>query len=143
MPKRLYLDSNVFISFVREEIDSAFNLRYLESRDFFAFCAEKEHTVLISEWFLREVKHIAFLDKEAVFEDFERMKVKTVFAGNPSQESIFRIMKGCGIHAADAVHVAVALENKADFIVTWNAKDFEKAAGFVKPISPSGILDIP
>jgi len=88
MPKRLYLDSNVFISFVREEIDSALNLRYLDSRNFFAFCAKHEHVLLISKWFLEEVERITFLNAKSVFEEFERLSVKTVFVGDPLKEAV-------------------------------------------------------
>lgn len=144
MPKRLYLDSNVFISFVREEIDSAFNLRYLESRNFFAFCAKQKHVLIISGWFLDEVKTIIFLNMEAVFEEFQRMGVKTIFVNKAvSGQLVSEISRNCNLHRGDAIHVAIALENKADFIVTWNEKDFDKARSYIVSVSPSGILDIP
>lgn len=142
MPKRLYLDSNVFISFVREEIDSSLNLRYLDSRNFFAFCAKQKHVLLISEWFLQEVEKISFLGKEAVSEEFDRQGVKTIFVQEKIVFAIVsRISKETGLHYADAAHVSIALENHADFIVTWNLKDFEKANALVKCVLPSEFLD--
>ena len=141
MPERLYLDSNVFISFVREEIDPALNLRYVESGNFFAFCAKQKPVLIISEWFLEEVERIIFLNAKSVFEEFERIGAKTIFVGDPQKESVAKIMKEARVHKSDAIHVAVAIENKADFIVTWNLRDFEKTSRLIKPISPSEILD--
>lgn len=142
MPKRLYLDSNVFISFVREEIDSAFNLRFLDSENFFAVCKNKKHVLLISNWFLSEVGKIACLDKKAISEEFERHGVNAIFIQEKIDfSSVSRIAKQTGLHYADALHVSIALENKADFIVTWNIRDFEKASALIKAVSPNEILD--
>ncbi|PJA18538.1 MAG: hypothetical protein COX63_02170 [Candidatus Diapherotrites archaeon CG_4_10_14_0_2_um_filter_31_5] len=75
MIKRIYLDSNVLISLLREEIDSSFNIRYLESANFFDFCKRNKHILLLSDWFFMEVKKIIFLSKKDVLEEFNRLKV--------------------------------------------------------------------
>ncbi len=144
MLKRFYLDSNVFISFVREEIDSAFNLRYLDSRNFFAFCAKQKHVLVISGLFLSEIKKVIGLDSKAVFEEFERIGVETIFVNEVfSAPLVLEITKNCRLHRGDAIHVAIALENNADFIVTWNKKDFDKARNYIIGVSPSEFLNIP
>ena len=143
MQKRVYLDSNVFISFVREEIDLALNARYLETERFFAFCKKEKHVLIISDWFLQEVKKVICLDKKAVFEEFERLGVAADFINEKIDLGhVYKISKETGLHYTDAAHVSIALENKADFIVTWNLKDFEKAGKLIKCFSPNGILDI-
>ena len=136
--KKFYLDSNVFISFIREEIDSSFNLRFQESKEFFKLCMEEKHEIILSELFFAEVLKITALKKELVLEEFKNLGIKIIEAVKiPSQSQIFKIMKQTGIHASDAMHIAFALENNADLIVTWNRKDFEKAKKLVKCITPN------
>ena len=140
MPKKIYLDSNVFISFVREEIDSAFNIRYVESTTFFDFCSRKKHILLLSILFFKEVQKIIFLSKKDVLEEFNRIKVICfLIERKPNTELINKIIKEGNLHYSDSVHVANACENKADFIVTWNKKDFEKAKKFIECFSPKEI----
>ena len=45
-----------------------------------------------------------------------------------------------GSHHADAKHVAIAIRNKCDCIVTFNVKDFEKAKSRIKVFEPLSLL---
>jgi hypothetical protein len=63
---RLYLDSNVFIYFIKKEVDSALNFRYVDSANFFALCAKEKHELIISDLFFKEVKKIIFSEKEEI-----------------------------------------------------------------------------
>ncbi len=144
MEKRFYLDSNVFISFVREEIDSAFNLRGVDSEDFFAFCRKEKHSLVLSELFFTEVEKVISLKKEAVLEEFNRLKIKVeVFENKVSENLLSRIIKETGIHLADAIHTAIAIENNANALISWNKKDFMKVYKFVKFFQPNEILEMP
>ena len=140
MKRRFYLDSNVFISFVREEIDKAFNLRFQESMDFFKLCNQGKLEVVLSKLFFAEVQKITALKKELVLEEFKRLEIEIKETGTmPDEKLAFEIVKECGIHYSDALHVAFAIGNKADFIITWNRKDFEKTGKLVKCLTPSEI----
>jgi len=142
MGKRFYLDSNVFISFIREEIDSAFNLRYVDSENFFAFCRKEKHALVLSGLFFKEVNKVISLKKNDILEEFKRHEIEVTEAENrPSEESVSKIAKECKIHFADAVHVATALENKSNAIITWNKKDFIKAVKFVPCLTPGEVLE--
>lgn len=142
MQKRFYLDSNVFISFVREEVDSSFNLRYVDSENFFAFCRKEKHTLILSDLFFKEVNKVISLKKDDVLEEFKRHEVDATAAEkNPSKERVSRAIKECRIHLADALHAATAYENRADAVITWNKKDFAKAQKFVKCFTPKEILE--
>jgi len=57
----------------------------------------------------------------------------------PNNKLTQEIEKQTGLHFFDSVHVAIALENQADLIVTWNKKDFEKAHKFIQCVSPKEI----
>jgi predicted nucleic acid-binding protein len=142
MEKRFYLDSNVFISFVREEIDSALNLRFVDSENFFAFCRKEKCVLILSGLFFMEVERVISLKKEDILSEFNRLKIGIeLVEKKPLRKLVSKIIKETKIHFADAVHIAVACENKADAIITWNKKDFAKAQKFVPCFTPSEILD--
>ena len=142
MGRRFYLDSNVFISLVREEIDSAFNLRYLDSGSFFALCRKEKCVLVLSGLFFSEVKKVISLKKEDILEEFKRHKLEFISVENkPPKERVLRITRECKIHFADALHVAFACEAKADAVITWNKKDFIRAQKFVNCFTPSEILE--
>lgn len=142
MGKRFYLDSNVFISFVREEIDSALNLRFVDSENFFALCRKEKCALILSDPFFMEVERVISLKKEGILSEFNRLKIGIELAEKKPQGTLVsKIIKETKIHFADAVHIAVVCENNADAIVTWNKKDFAKAQKFAPCFTPSEILD--
>ncbi|MBI4053435.1 MAG: PIN domain-containing protein [Candidatus Diapherotrites archaeon] len=138
---RLYLDSNVFISLVREEIDSSFNLLGTDSENFFIWARKAGSTMLVSRMFLDEIFHVLSLPEKAVFEELEcfMLNLETCKKA-PSEALVLKISRNCGLHWADSAHVAYAVENNADKIVTWNLKDFKKAESFVRCVSPAHFL---
>ncbi len=121
------------------------NFRFLslETKNFFDFCKKEKHIILLSDWFFKEVQKIIFLNRKDVLEEFKRMKVNVfVIEKKPNKKLIYKIIKEFNLHYSDSIHVAVAYENKSDFIVTWNKKDFEKANEFVECIYPKEFLYI-
>jgi len=72
---RVYLDSNVLISFLRSEIDGAFNLRFQQAADFFSFCRTKKIRLVLSDFFFSEVEKIFFLDKASAMEIFRQQQI--------------------------------------------------------------------
>ncbi len=143
MAKRFYLDSNVFISFVREEMDSALNPRYIDSENFFASCRKEKCVLILSGLFFEEVERIISLKKEDIVSEFTRLRITVVIAEKkPLAASVSKVIKECKIHFADAVHVSIACENKADAIITWNKKDFSKTLRLMLCFTPSEILEM-
>ncbi|MFH0954800.1 MAG: PIN domain-containing protein [Candidatus Micrarchaeota archaeon] len=133
---RVYLDSNVFISFVKSEIDGAFNLRFVQAEDFFSFCRGKKIGIVLSDHFLFEVAKIAFSDKKSVEKLFLCLGVSVEFVKDASSEQAKIVSQKTGIHRADAVHVAAALESNCNAIVSWNKKDMEKAGRLISCFTP-------
>ncbi|MFH1751386.1 MAG: hypothetical protein ABH821_00380 [archaeon] len=135
------MDSNVFISFVREEIDSSFNLRGVDSESFFTFCSKNKVKLILSGLFFEEVERVVFLTVKDVLEAFERHDIVVeVFSDKPSKELVSRIVRENKIHFEDAVHTAVSIESKSEAVITWNKKDFLKVSKLINIYSPSEIL---
>lgn len=137
---RLCLDSNVFISFVRSEIDGAFNLRYKDSENFFTAICSKKIELVISEFFFFEVKKHTALEKQDVIEILEENKIPFVLFGIVSHQKAKEILLKTGIHFSDAVHIANAIETKCDAIITWNKKDFENARHLIASLDPQELV---
>lgn len=138
---RIYLDSNVLIAYLRSEIDSAFNMRFLDSEKFFIACRELGIEVMISELFLREIDRAIHLPRATVTDTFERLGVKTIFATTAEEGRARDISRKIGIHFSDAVHVANAADWQCGYIITWNLKDFEKAKMLVPCKSSTGFIE--
>ena len=133
---RLYLDSNVRISFLRTEIDGAFNLRFKDSERFFTICKEQSIELAISSLFLWEVKKVIRLSEKNVFDFFQSEGLKTLPVKQAQDKTARKILRKTGLHYFDAVHAASAIESGCKAVVTWNKKDFEKAKSLIPCISP-------
>lgn len=133
---KLYLDSNVLISFLRSEIDRAFNLRFTQTEDFLLLCKSLKIEIVISEFVIFEVKKIIFLEKKDIIEFFEFLEIKEEYANAVPVEKALEISKKIKVHLTDAIHIATAIESNCNSIITWNKKDFEKASTMIKNYTP-------
>ncbi|HLC36746.1 MAG TPA: PIN domain-containing protein [archaeon] len=140
---KVYLDSNVFISFVRQEMDSSFNMLFQHSDLFFALCKKKKIGIVLSKLFFDEVEKVISLKQRDITETLKNQGLKTVLIEEIelNKEKAKKIMKENNIHFLDAFHVAISIANKCDCIVTWNKKDFEKTDSLIKSLNPSEFLD--
>lgn len=134
--KRVYLDSNVFISFINQEIGSDFRTLYIEAEDFFKRVKKKGCMLILSYLFFDEVKRKCFSDKYQVLKHFKEIEIKTEVIEEEKEIFIGKFVSR-GLHYTDAVHVAVALKERCDFIVTFNIKDFQKVSDEIKVVQPS------
>jgi predicted nucleic acid-binding protein len=139
---RLYLDSNVFISFIKKEVDFALNFRYVDSANFFALCAKEKHALILSDLFFKEVKKIIFSEKEEIIAWLNEMDLIFILVQTCSSEIAKRISKQSGIHLADAIHAGTAIENKSKAIITWNKKDFIKTNNLIQCFTPEEFLGV-
>ena len=130
---RLYLDSNVFISFVREEFGRGYRQLGTESELFFAFCKKNEFKLIFSEIFFEEVKLKTALDEKGVCEIITHLGINFIIAKNPKNLKIKAISacKKLSTHLSDAIHYIIALEEKVDALITFNKKDFKKVSEFL------------
>ncbi|MEW6295130.1 MAG: PIN domain-containing protein [Candidatus Diapherotrites archaeon] len=115
---RLYLDSNVLISYLRSEIDKAFNVRFQSSEKFFAACGLLKTELVISQLFLVEIKKKVFSEEKGIKQLFEDFGIKTTIINNVEKDKVLKIMKETEIHFADATHIANAVEYNCEYIST-------------------------
>lgn len=140
--KRIYLDSNVFISLVKDEIGRDFTLLSEDSRIFVDICSKMGFVLVLSSWFIKEVERVISLTKEDIVETMQERGVVFEFVKpmeNVSKEAK-RIARSYNLHYNDAIHVAIAKEYECDFIVSWNKKDFEKVENIIKCKTPKEII---
>ncbi|MDO8647982.1 MAG: PIN domain-containing protein [Candidatus Diapherotrites archaeon] len=132
---RIYLDSNVLISLIKEEINSQLRALFIEAERFFRNAKAKGHTLVISEFFLMEVGKICKISRAQIIEYFEMMEVKTEIAC--LNEKIIREMaQRIRLHYPGNFHAAIALANKCDCIVTFNGRDFEAIKCKIQVLEP-------
>lgn len=141
---RVYVDTNVYISSIRQEI--GFNYRLLGdmSDTFFAACAKKGIIIVISDVVLFEIIKIVKLDESDVFGFFEERNLHfeyTITKKTTKQEGE-RMMREAGIHYMDAIHVANAKNNKCDLLITWNMNDFDKTQRIIRAMTPESFPEI-
>lgn len=142
--KRLYLDSNVFISMAREEISPDFTLLCRDSELFLSLCRKKGFTIVISFFFFDEVKNSIFLEREDILDSLENdygVKLEIIEKKKEYFIGAREIARENEIHYADALHTAIARDNKCDLIISWNKKDFEKIKKIVNYKTPSEFID--
>ncbi len=139
---RVYVDSNVFISALRDEIGFNFALLGRDSRLFFAACAKRSITVVISNLIMFEITKKIKLSESDIFGNLEELGVHFEFVITTDEMKVLaqKIQDETGIHYLDGLHVAIAIQKKCDYLVTWNMKDFEKTRNWIMPFHPESFL---
>jgi len=132
---RLYIDSNVFISIIREEVSTGRSL-FAEAKSFFEKVAIQEDTVIISWLCIKEVQKITKISENDLLDLIKSKNLKVEFAEKTKfiQTSTYEEM---GIHFPDSLNVAIAIQEKCDCIITFNAKDFEPITGKIMVLEPN------
>ncbi|MFH1752378.1 MAG: type II toxin-antitoxin system VapC family toxin [archaeon] len=138
---RLYLDSNVLISYLRSEINGAFNLLFQDAKEFFSLCKKEKIELVVSELFILEVMKVVSLSEKDILEFFCSFGLKTVFVKSVEITEAFCVKKSTGIHFTDSQHIANALKYECDYIITWNKKDFKKAKDLIDFKTPKIFLE--
>ncbi|MFH0714643.1 MAG: hypothetical protein V1847_02680 [Candidatus Diapherotrites archaeon] len=134
---RLYVDSNVLISYVLQEIGKSGNVMFQDVGFFFEMCRLAKHELVLSDLCVKEVKGKTFFKTEEIFVLLEGIRV--IFASVEESDEILAasILRRFGIHWLDALHAAIAVRMGCDGIVSWNWKDFQKTNSLVKVYLPS------
>ncbi|MEW6295000.1 MAG: type II toxin-antitoxin system VapC family toxin [Candidatus Diapherotrites archaeon] len=133
--RRIYLDSNVFISFINKEIGRNVRGLFVEVKLFLEKVKEKEGVLVLSEWFFREAERYCYLTKDEILRYFRKNRIKTEVIEEKETLSL-KGFRGRGIHYADLLHAATAIKYKCDCIVTFNVNDFEKIKDKIEIFEP-------
>jgi predicted nucleic acid-binding protein len=133
--KRIYLDSNVFISLFNKEIGFGLRGLFVEADSFFELVKKDGETIILSKWFFEEVEKSCLIAKSDILSFFTQKVIKFETVGYPLKDS-WKEFAAMGIHSSDSLHVASAIEFKCDCIVTFNVKDFEKVIDIIPVIEP-------
>lgn len=134
-PKRIYLDSNVFISAINKELDFSVRGLFVESENFFLRVAERKDVLVLSRHCINEISDVARYSEEDVSGYLSSFGIVFEVLSVPQRLEFAKYAKSCS-HFKDSLHVALAMHFKCDCIVTFNAKDFEKAKKFIQILLP-------
>lgn len=134
---KIYLDSNVLISVLLDELGRNYRQLAEEATTFFKRAKEKNATIIVSEFFIQEIEDKIGIDKKSIFEYFELIETEIEFVDTIKDDvAKAKEIERIGIHSGDSEHIAVAIRAKADCIVTFNIKDFEKAKTLIEVKEP-------
>jgi len=138
--QRVYLDSNVFISFVKQEMGKPFRLMFQDVEDFFKSCPKK-CVIVLSGLALKEIEKVVHYSKKEIVEFFEEKKIeiKIIEAGERDVEKSWKL-KMKGIHYPDSLHAALALNSKCGILLTFNKKDFRIIESQIEVREPAELI---
>ena len=134
--KRIYLDSNVFISLFNQEIGRHTRGLFVEAESFFEEVKKQGCVLVLSKWFFREAVEFCFSSKEETLDFFNKAGIKTEVADSAKKPQL-EYLKESGLHYSDLLHAAVAIQQKCDCIVTFNLKDFKKLKEKITVFEPA------
>ena len=139
--ERIYLDANVFIAFVKSEMGKPFRLMFREAEEFFEQCPKKR-IIVLSDHTLDEIEKIVHYS-EGEIKSFFRDKGIMTEKIETSEKDFKLTLEFCrkGMHKADALHAALAINAGCDAILTFNKKDFETVKKIVSPKEPAELLE--
>lgn len=143
---RSYTDSNVIISYINQEFGGKFEVMDYRVEQFFAICIEDKHKLIISDLTVEEISNHTYLSKDEVIDFLKELGLDVKYVEYlPQKKSLI-----CGhirknpeikkVHQPDNLHVAFALEAKADCIVTWNKKHFEPVKKLIAIYQPDEFI---
>ncbi|MCR4336022.1 MAG: PIN domain-containing protein [archaeon] len=133
--KRVYLDSNVFISLDNNEIGRKLRGLFIEAESFFEQVKKKNSVLVLSKLFFSEVQKKCHSNKEEVLHHFKNSGIKTEVI-EKIEELNLKQFENKGIHYPDSVHAAIAIKYNCDCIVTFNIKDFENIKDLIEVLEP-------
>jgi len=131
---RVYLDSNVFISMINQEMGFFFRPLFREAEDFFSKVKKGKHTLILSDLFFKEVIKHCFNSREDILNEFRKKEL--LFECFSKHDKLFDDFFIEGIHLTDCIHIRNALASNCDCIVSFNAKHFSKACNKINVFDP-------
>jgi len=120
---KLYVDSNVIISLIREEIGFRLRSLYSEAENFFKKAGMQNDTIIVSPLTISEICKITKIQKDDVLEILSEFGIKVLLINK--QEINHTKFIELGLHYPDSLHAALAESLGCDAIITFNTKDFK------------------
>ena len=138
---RLYIDSNVLICYIKQELGGITQAQAIRTKEFFVKCRKEKHILIISDFALTEIQKAAYYSREEVEEFLKNFEIlfEVIKTNRETREKSNSILR-TGIHRPDNLHVQLAVDSKAEAIVTWNLRDFKKAEDIICCYSPADLL---
>ena len=134
--RRVYLDSNVFISLFNREVGRGIRGLFVEAEQFFERVKEQNHVIVLSNLFFDEVLRRTHLSQGEVTAYLKEHRINVEIAIiKPNLP--WRALVAQGLHNSDALHAAAAIAFNCDCVVTFNTKHFEKARSKIKVVEPA------
>jgi len=138
---RLYVDSNVLICYIKQELGGLIKAQAIRTKEFFVKCRKEKHILIISDFALTEIQKAAYYSREEVEEFLKNFEIlfeviETTREIKEKSNSLLRT----GIHRPDNLHVQLAIDSKAEAVVTWNLRDFKKTENIIRCYSPADLL---
>ncbi|MBM3282428.1 MAG: type II toxin-antitoxin system VapC family toxin [Candidatus Diapherotrites archaeon] len=133
---RIYLDANVFISYVKQEMGWDIRGLFIEAKEFLIRVKEKKDTIILSDLFFYEVRKKTRMEIESIIGVFQSLGIEHEVVELSAKLNLTEYERA-GIHYPDSLHVGIAVWKKCDIIVTFNINDFLSAAKWIKAIQPS------
>jgi len=141
MAKLIYLDSNVLISFLRDEIDGSFRLLSLEAKQFFDYAGREKCKLILSDLFYKEIKDVIKLDVQSIKQFFSSIKINFEEIESVNQDFLeSKKLENLGVHYPDSFHAAIAIRAECDCIVTFNIRDFKTLSKKIDIIEPKNFI---
>jgi len=130
---KLYVDSNVFISLIREEVSINRTL-FDEALSFFERVQERKDTIVISQLVFDEIQKICFNSREDVIEKFGKLKIPIKEVKD--ELNLLKEVKESKIHYPDCINVNTAIRTNCNCIITFNIKDYFNIRNKIKILQP-------
>ncbi len=139
---RLYIDSNVLIGYFKDELGGLTQAHMIRVKEFLEQCESGGHIVILSDLVFDEIEKHAYHNEREVLDFLDSFDLKSIviYGSDEDYQKAKEIGKSTGIHFPDNLHVQLALRSKADAVVTWNIKDFEKVKGIIDVFRPSELF---
>ena len=134
--QRIYLDTNVFISWIDKELGANYRPLFEEADAFFDWVKANDACLVLSNWFFEEAERVYYSASDAVIKTFTDAAIRIEVVIEKRRPAIGDFVRR-GLHTADAIHAAIALKHKCDCIVTFNVKDFRKADDLIRSLQPN------
>ena len=130
---KLYVDSNVFISLIREEVSINRTL-FDEALIFFERVQERKDTILISQLVFDEIQKICFNSREDVIEKFGTLNISIKEVKD--ELNLLKEVKESKIHYPDCINANTAIKTNCNCIITFNTKDYLNIRSKIKILQP-------
>jgi len=135
---RFYLDSNILITYIKSEFGGVTKAHSIRTKDFLVKTSVDKDVLILSDLTFEEIEKITYLTRKEIKELLNKFQIRHEETETTKEtiEKSKQVKKDCRIHFPDNIHVALAIQSKADYMITWNQKDFNKTKKLIENKTP-------